>query len=118
MGLTVFENCLYCTYEQQQMVKRNGMTGQEGRTKVQAQISQLSDIHAKASQVQTAPCVQDNGDWSHICLVKGDVVQGALDPCTSFCFTMSCPVGNLQHVLLSSFSVHSGHWQYPCGLSV
>lgn len=52
------------------------MTGREGRTKVQARIAQLSDIHAvkelNLQEYRQHPCAQDNGGCSHICLVKGD----------------------------------------------
>lgn len=46
VGLTVFENWLYWIDKQQQMIEKIDMTGREGRTKVQARIAQLSDIHA------------------------------------------------------------------------
>lgn len=46
VGLTVFENWLYWIDRQQQMIEKMDMTGQGGRTKVQARIAQLSDIHA------------------------------------------------------------------------
>lgn len=46
VGLTVFENWLYWIDRQQQMIEKIDMTGREGRTKVQARIAQLSDIHA------------------------------------------------------------------------
>lgn len=46
VGLTLFENWLYWIDRQQQMIEKIDMTGREGRTKVQARIAQLSDIHA------------------------------------------------------------------------
>lgn len=46
VGLTVFENWLYWIDKHQQMIEKIDMTGREGRTKVQARIAQLSDIHA------------------------------------------------------------------------
>ncbi|XP_069347226.1 low-density lipoprotein receptor-related protein 6 isoform X6 [Eulemur rufifrons] len=76
VGLTVFENWLYWIDKQQQMIEKIDMTGQEGRTKVQARIAQLSDIHAvkelNLQEYRQHPCAQDNGGCSHICLVKGD----------------------------------------------
>lgn len=42
----MFENWLYWIDKQQQMIEKIDMTGREGRTKVQARIAQLSDIHA------------------------------------------------------------------------
>ena len=63
VGLTVFENWLYWIDRQQQMIEKIDMTGREGRTKVQARIVQLSDIHAvKELNVQEyskcSPCLQ------------------------------------------------------------
>lgn len=76
VGLTVFENWLYWIDKQQQMIEKIDMTGREGRTKVQARIAQLSDIHAvkelNLQEYRQHPCAQDNGGCSHICLVKGD----------------------------------------------
>ncbi|KAM6314430.1 low-density lipoprotein receptor-related protein 6 isoform 6-T6 [Podargus strigoides] len=76
VGLTVFENWLYWIDRQQQMIEKIDMTGREGRTKVQARIAQLSDIHAvkelNAQEYRQHPCSQDNGGCSHICIVKGD----------------------------------------------
>ncbi|XP_020857184.1 low-density lipoprotein receptor-related protein 6 isoform X1 [Phascolarctos cinereus] len=76
VGLTVFENWLYWIDRQQQMIEKIDMTGREGRTKVQARIAQLSDIHAVKElnllEYRQHPCSQDNGGCSHICLVKGD----------------------------------------------
>lgn len=46
IGLTVFEKWLYWIDRHQQMIEKIDMTRQEGRTKVQARIAQLSDIHA------------------------------------------------------------------------
>ncbi|KAM6320831.1 low-density lipoprotein receptor-related protein 6 isoform 5-T5 [Aegotheles albertisi] len=76
VGLTVFENWLYWIDRQQQMIEKIDMTGREGRTKVQARIAQLSDIHAvkelNVQEYRQHPCSQDNGGCSHICIVKGD----------------------------------------------
>ncbi|XP_065254712.1 low-density lipoprotein receptor-related protein 6 isoform X5 [Emys orbicularis] len=76
VGLTVFENWLYWIDKQQQMIEKIDMTGREGRTKVQARIAQLSDIHAvkelNIQEYRQHPCSQDNGGCSHICIVKGD----------------------------------------------
>lgn len=63
VGLTVFENWLYWIDRQQQMIEKIDMTGREGRTKVQARIAQLSDIHAvKELNIQEYskcnPCLQ------------------------------------------------------------
>lgn len=46
MGLTVFGNHLYWIDKQQQMIERIDKTTREGRTKVQARVAYLSDIHA------------------------------------------------------------------------
>nr|XP_020641437.1 low-density lipoprotein receptor-related protein 6 isoform X2 [Pogona vitticeps] len=76
IGLTVFENWLYWIDRHQQMIEKIDMTRQEGRTKVQARIAQLSDIHAvkelNMQEFRQHPCSQDNGGCSHICIVKGD----------------------------------------------
>uniref|UniRef100_A0A8C4XW01 LDL receptor related protein 6 n=1 Tax=Gopherus evgoodei TaxID=1825980 RepID=A0A8C4XW01_9SAUR len=63
-------------FQQQQMIEKIDMTGRERRTKVQARIAQLSDIHAvkelNIQEYRQHPCSQDNGGCSHICIVKGD----------------------------------------------
>lgn len=46
VGLTVFGNHLYWIDKQQQMIERIDKTTREGRTKIQARITYLSDIHA------------------------------------------------------------------------
>lgn len=82
VGLTVFENWLYWIDRQQQMIEKIDMTGREGRTKVQARIAQLSDIHAVKElnlqeysecnpclQVQTGPGRLEPRDTSLLCLV-------------------------------------------------
>lgn len=46
VGLTVFGNHLYWIDRQQQMIERIDKTTREGRTKIQARIAYLSDIHA------------------------------------------------------------------------
>lgn len=46
VGLTVFGNHLYWIDRQQQMIERIEKTGREGRTKIQARIQFLTDIHA------------------------------------------------------------------------
>lgn len=82
VGLTVFENWLYWIDRQQQMIEKIDMTGREGRTKVQARIAQLSDIHAVKElnlqeysecnpclQVQTGPVRLEPRDMSQLCLV-------------------------------------------------
>ncbi|XP_051886578.1 low-density lipoprotein receptor-related protein 6 isoform X2 [Pristis pectinata] len=84
VGLTVFGNHLYWIDRQQQMIERIEKINGNSRTKIQARIAQLSDIHAvKELDLQEFehPCAQDNGGCSHICIVKGDG--------TAHC---SCPV--------------------------
>lgn len=46
VGLTVFGNFLYWIDRQQQMIERIDKVTREGRTKIQARIAYLSDIHA------------------------------------------------------------------------
>lgn len=46
VGLTVFGSHLYWIDKQQQMIERIDKTTREGRTKVQARVAYLSDIHA------------------------------------------------------------------------
>lgn len=46
VGLTVFGNHLYWIDRQQQMIERIDKTTREGRTKIQARITALTDIHA------------------------------------------------------------------------
>lgn len=46
VGLTVFGNFLYWIDRQQQMIERIDKVTREGRTKIQARIASLSDIHA------------------------------------------------------------------------
>uniref|UniRef100_A0A8C6Y101 Low-density lipoprotein receptor-related protein 6 n=1 Tax=Naja naja TaxID=35670 RepID=A0A8C6Y101_NAJNA len=74
IGLTVFEKWLYWIDRHQQMIEKIDMTRQEGRTKVQARIAQLSDIHAvkelNMQEYRQHPCSQDNGGCSHICIIK------------------------------------------------
>ncbi|XP_042169875.1 low-density lipoprotein receptor-related protein 6 [Oncorhynchus tshawytscha] len=76
VGLTVFGNHLYWIDRQQQMIERIDKTTREGRTKIQARIASLSDIHAvydlDMSEYSKHPCTWDNGGCSHICIVKGD----------------------------------------------
>uniref|UniRef100_A0A8C7KC95 Low density lipoprotein receptor-related protein 6 n=1 Tax=Oncorhynchus kisutch TaxID=8019 RepID=A0A8C7KC95_ONCKI len=76
VGLTVFGNHLYWIDRQQQMIERIHKTTREGRTKIQARIASLSDIHAvydlDMSEYSKHPCTWDNGGCSHICIVKGD----------------------------------------------
>lgn len=102
VGLTVFGNHLYWIDKQQQMIERIDKTTREGRTKVQARVAYLSDIHAvheldmreygesatestlrrrncllEVSHLSVLsagkhPCTWDNGGCSHICIVKGD----------------------------------------------
>ncbi|XP_041111230.1 low-density lipoprotein receptor-related protein 6 isoform X2 [Polyodon spathula] len=76
VGLTVFGNYLYWIDKQQQMIERIDKTTREGRTKIQARIASLSDIHAVSElnmkEYRKHPCTQDNGGCSHICIVKGD----------------------------------------------
>uniref|UniRef100_A0A8D0BMN3 Low-density lipoprotein receptor-related protein n=1 Tax=Salvator merianae TaxID=96440 RepID=A0A8D0BMN3_SALMN len=76
VGLTVFENWLYWIDRHQQMIEKIDTTLREGRTKVQAHVAQLSDIHAvkelNMQEYRQHPCSQDNGGCSHICIVKGD----------------------------------------------
>ncbi|XP_033004136.1 low-density lipoprotein receptor-related protein 6 isoform X2 [Lacerta agilis] len=76
VGLTVFENWLYWIDRHQQMIEKIDTTLREGRMKVQARITQLSDIHAvkelNMQEYRLHPCSQDNGGCSHICIVKGD----------------------------------------------
>uniref|UniRef100_A0A3B4ZE76 Low density lipoprotein receptor-related protein 6 n=1 Tax=Stegastes partitus TaxID=144197 RepID=A0A3B4ZE76_9TELE len=75
VGLTVFGNHLYWIDKQQQMIERIDKTTREGRTKIQARIAYLSDIHAVHEldmREYKHPCTWDNGGCSHICIVKGD----------------------------------------------
>ncbi|TUA36655.1 Low-density lipoprotein receptor-related protein 6 [Bagarius yarrelli] len=76
VGLTVFGNHLYWIDRQQQMIERIDKTTREGRTKIQARITALTDIHAvhelQMDEYYKHPCTQDNGGCSHICIVKGD----------------------------------------------
>uniref|UniRef100_A0A8C7KAC0 Low density lipoprotein receptor-related protein 6 n=2 Tax=Oncorhynchus kisutch TaxID=8019 RepID=A0A8C7KAC0_ONCKI len=73
VGLTVFGNHLYWIDRQQQMIERIHKTTREGRTKIQARIASLSDIHAVYDlDMSKHPCTWDNGGCSHICIVKGD----------------------------------------------
>lgn len=46
VGLTVFGKHLYWIDKQQQMIERIDKTTREGRTKIQARVASLSDIHA------------------------------------------------------------------------
>lgn len=46
VGLTVFGTHLYWIDKQQQMIERIDKSTREGRTKVQARVPYLSDIHA------------------------------------------------------------------------
>ncbi|GCB65603.1 hypothetical protein scyTo_0011895 [Scyliorhinus torazame] len=76
VGLTIFGNHLYWIDRQQQMLERIEKTNGNSRTKIQARIAQLSDIHAvkelDLEEFAEHPCSQDNGGCSHICIVKGD----------------------------------------------
>ncbi|XP_053574891.1 low-density lipoprotein receptor-related protein 6 [Bombina bombina] len=76
VGLTIFGDHLYWIDRQQQMIERIEKTGREGRTKIQARIPLLTDIHAVTElgmqEYKEHPCSQDNGGCSHICIVKGD----------------------------------------------
>uniref|UniRef100_A0A8C2JCE0 Low density lipoprotein receptor-related protein 6 n=1 Tax=Cyprinus carpio TaxID=7962 RepID=A0A8C2JCE0_CYPCA len=76
VGLTVFGNFLYWIDRQQQMIERIDKVTREGRTKIQARIASLSDIHAvrelHMDEYNKHPCTSDNGGCSHICIVKGD----------------------------------------------
>ncbi|XP_061523276.1 low-density lipoprotein receptor-related protein 6 isoform X2 [Phycodurus eques] len=76
VGLTVFGKHLYWIDKQQQMIERVDKTTREGRTKIQARIAYLSDIHAvhelDMREYSKHPCTWDNGGCSHICVVKGD----------------------------------------------
>uniref|UniRef100_A0A3Q2QM79 Low density lipoprotein receptor-related protein 6 n=1 Tax=Fundulus heteroclitus TaxID=8078 RepID=A0A3Q2QM79_FUNHE len=96
VGLTVFGDHLYWIDKQQQMIERVDKTTREGRTKVQARVAYLSDIHAVHELDLAAynhPCTRDNGGCSHICIVKGDG--------TTRC---SCPV----HLVLLSDELTCG----------
>ncbi|XP_051910993.1 low-density lipoprotein receptor-related protein 6 [Hippocampus zosterae] len=76
VGLTVFGKHLYWIDKQQQMIERVDKTTREGRTKIQARVAYLSDIHAVREldmrEYGKHPCTWDNGGCSHICIVKGD----------------------------------------------
>uniref|UniRef100_A0AAR2JRQ2 EGF-like domain-containing protein n=1 Tax=Pygocentrus nattereri TaxID=42514 RepID=A0AAR2JRQ2_PYGNA len=76
VGLTVFGDHLYWIDRQQQMIERIDKTTREGRTKIQARIASLTDIHAvhelDMEEYNKHPCTSDNGGCSHICIVKGD----------------------------------------------
>lgn len=90
VGLTIFGDHLYWIDRQQQMIERIEKTNGHSRTKIQARIAQLSDIHAvkelDPQEFAEHPCAQDNGGCSHICIVKGDG--------TARC---SCPVHLVLH---------------------
>ncbi|TRY82715.1 hypothetical protein DNTS_018776 [Danionella cerebrum] len=76
VGLTVFGNFLYWIDRQQQMIERIDKVTRQGRTKIQARITSLSDIHAvhplDPDEYGKHPCTSENGGCSHICIVKGD----------------------------------------------
>ncbi|XP_043944066.1 low-density lipoprotein receptor-related protein 6 [Protopterus annectens] len=76
VGLTILGKHLYWIDRQQQMIERIEKTSREGRTKIQARMQLLSDIHAvkelDEQEYRDHPCSQDNGGCSHICIVKGD----------------------------------------------
>ncbi|KAK5877157.1 hypothetical protein CesoFtcFv8_026431 [Champsocephalus esox] len=76
VGLTVFGGHLYWIDKQQQMIERIDKNTREGRTKIQARIAYLSDIHAvhelDMREYSKHPCTWENGGCSHICIVKGD----------------------------------------------
>nr|XP_061809166.1 low-density lipoprotein receptor-related protein 6-like isoform X5 [Nerophis lumbriciformis] len=76
VGLTVFGKHLYWIDKQQQMIERVDKTTREGRTKIQARVAYLSDIHAvhelDMREYGKHPCTWNNGGCSHICIVKGD----------------------------------------------
>uniref|UniRef100_A0A672NM77 Low-density lipoprotein receptor-related protein 6-like n=1 Tax=Sinocyclocheilus grahami TaxID=75366 RepID=A0A672NM77_SINGR len=77
VGLTVFGNFLYWIDRQQQMIERIDKITREGRTKIQARIASLSDIHAvhelRMEEYNKHPCTSDNGGCSHI--MTGFVMQ-------------------------------------------
>uniref|UniRef100_A0A8B9LD61 Low density lipoprotein receptor-related protein 6 n=1 Tax=Astyanax mexicanus TaxID=7994 RepID=A0A8B9LD61_ASTMX len=102
VGLTVFGDHLYWIDRQQQMIERIDKTTREGRTKIQARISALTDIHAvheiDMEEYNKHPCTSDNGGCSHICIIKGDG--------TTSC---SCPV----HLVLLQDELSCGV-QFPC----
>uniref|UniRef100_A0A672FRK9 Low density lipoprotein receptor-related protein 6 n=1 Tax=Salarias fasciatus TaxID=181472 RepID=A0A672FRK9_SALFA len=104
VGLTVFGSHLYWIDKQQQMIERIDKTTREGRTKIQARIAYLSDIHAvhelDMREYGKHPCTWDNGGCSHICIVKGDG--------TTRC---SCPV---HLVLLPDELSCGGKRQFSC----
>ncbi|XP_070804166.1 low-density lipoprotein receptor-related protein 6 isoform X2 [Pituophis catenifer annectens] len=103
IGLTVFEKWLYWIDRHQQMIEKIDVTRQEGRTKVQARIAQLSDIHAvkelNMQEYRQHPCSQDNGGCSHICIIKNDG--------TTRC---SCPM----HLVLLEDELSCGDSQFQC----
>ncbi|KAM4747687.1 low-density lipoprotein receptor-related protein 6 isoform 2-T2 [Rhinophrynus dorsalis] len=103
VGLTVFGNHLYWIDRQQQMIERIEKTRREGRTKIQARIPFLTDIHAvtelSMQEYKEHPCSRYNGGCSHICIVKGDG--------TTRC---SCPV----HLVLLQDELSCGGKQYQC----
>uniref|UniRef100_A0AAR2L5U8 EGF-like domain-containing protein n=1 Tax=Pygocentrus nattereri TaxID=42514 RepID=A0AAR2L5U8_PYGNA len=102
VGLTVFGDHLYWIDRQQQMIERIDKTTREGRTKIQARIASLTDIHAvhelDMEEYNKHPCTSDNGGCSHICIVKGDG--------TTRC---SCPV----HLVLLQDELSCGD-QFTC----
>lgn len=127
VGLTVFENWLYWIDRQQQMIEKIDMTGREGRTKVQARIAQLSDIHAvkqlniqeysKCSpclKVQTVPVGLEarsgHGDMSLFCLVTDHHQYRSKGPEVGIVLCLYITRG-----CLSLFS--SGNWQWAGNLS-
>lgn len=127
VGLTVFENWLYWIDRQQQMIEKIDMTGREGRTKVQARIAQLSDIHAvkqlniqeysKCSpclQVQTVPVGLEarsgHGGMSLFCLVTDHHQCRSKGPEVGIILCLY-----ITRECLSLFS--SGSWQWAGNLS-
>lgn len=72
VGLTVFENWLYWIDKQQQMIEKIDMTGREGRTKVQARIAQLSDIHAvkELNLQEYSKCSWDKANWRNRVIIN------------------------------------------------
>ncbi|CAH1258892.1 LRP6 [Branchiostoma lanceolatum] len=75
-GLTIFGDHLYWIDRAKQMIERIDKLTGSGRTRIQARLTQLSDIVGVDSKDVTEmnhhPCAIDNGGCSHICIAMKD----------------------------------------------
>lgn len=85
VGLTVFGNHLYWIDKQQQMIERIDKTTREGRTKIQARIAYLSDIHAvhelDMREYSESDWVTRHLDVLVVKTLFGVLIQRELDQC-------------------------------------